>query len=377
LVVVYLLIGLVGAGVVVRGATRGMFPEAFASSGGAVPPWITGLVVSGVVLFYIFFGGVRGAAWANAFQTIVFMLTGLVAFVLISGKLGGLAEASRQVLENAPEHLARTNKIGHLQFLSYGLVPLSVGMFPHLFQHWLTARSAKTFRLSIVCHPIFIMIVWVPCVLMGTWAWGAEIGLPPGASSNAILPVMLKATVAHPLVSGMLTAGILAAIMSSLDSQFVCLGTMFSHDVVMHHYGSERFTDAQKILLGRGFIVAIVTITYLLTFFPPPHIFDLAVWCFSGFASLFPLVFASLYWRRVTRAGALASVLAMAGTWFWLFYVGLIARPADQAGDFLVLGMMPVAVIFVASAATLVVVSLMTTPPPKEVVDRYFRRATS
>ena len=175
LVVVYLLIGLVGAGVVVRGATRGMFPEAFASSGGAVPPWVTGLVVSGVVLFYIFFGGVRGAAWANAFQTIVFMLTGLVAFVLISNKLGGLAEASQQVLENAPEHLARTNKIGHLQFLSYGLVPLSVGMFPHLFQHWLTAKSAKTFRLSIVCHPIFIMLVWVPCVLMGTWAVGAAI----------------------------------------------------------------------------------------------------------------------------------------------------------------------------------------------------------
>ena len=72
---------------------------------------------------------------------------------------------------------------------------------------------------------------------------------------------MVKATVSHPLVSGMLTAVILSAIMSSLYSQFVCLGTMFSHYVVIHHYGSERFTDAQKILLGRGFIVAIVTIT--------------------------------------------------------------------------------------------------------------------
>jgi SSS family solute:Na+ symporter len=226
------------------------------------------------------------------------------------------------------------------------------------------------------------MIVWLPCVLVGVWATSAVIPgteqplIPEHFPANAVLSRMVT-ELSGPLLGGLLTAGILAAIMSSLDSQFVCLGTMFSHDVVMHHYGSERFTDKQKILLGRGFIVAIVAITYLLTFFPPPHIFDLAVWCFSGFASLFPLVIASLYWRRVTRAGAVASVLAMAGTWFWLFYVGLIARPADQAGDFLVLGMMPVAVIFAVSAATLVVVSLMTTPPPKEVVDKYFRRATS
>ena len=51
-----------------------------------------------------------------------------------------------------------------LMFLSYMLIPLSVGMFPHLFQHWLTAKSAKTFRLTLVAHPLFIMIVWVPCV---------------------------------------------------------------------------------------------------------------------------------------------------------------------------------------------------------------------
>ena len=46
---------------------------------------------------------------------------------------------------------AREGEIGHLQFLSYMFVPLSVGMFPHLFQHWLTAKSAKTFRLSVQC----------------------------------------------------------------------------------------------------------------------------------------------------------------------------------------------------------------------------------
>jgi len=375
LVIPYLLIGLLGAGAVVRGVTRGMFPATFA--GGALPPWLTGLVVCGVVLFYIFSGGLRGAAWANAFQTVVFMVTGVVAFALIANELGGAAAASRQVLANAPEHLAREGQIGHLQFLTYGLVPLSVGMFPHLFQHWLTARSAKTFRLSIVFHPIFIMIVWLPCILIGIWAVGHGIQAP-GGNSNAVLGKVVGDVLQDPFLTGLLTAGILAAIMSSLDSQFVCLGTMFTHDIVIHAAGQGRFTDRQKVALGRGFIVLVVVVTYLLTFFPPPHIFDLAVWCFSGFASLFPLVLAALYWRRVTKAGAIGSVLVMAVTWGVLFYRGLV-RPA-LAGervdeDYLLYGMMPVTVVFAASALALVLISIVTRPPARETVDRFVFRS--
>lgn len=105
LVVPYLLIGLLGANGVVQSLTQGAFPEAFAATNGGLPPWLTGLIISGVVLSYVFFGGLRGAAWANTFQTVVFILTGLIAFWLISSKLGGLAAASRQVLDLHPERL--------------------------------------------------------------------------------------------------------------------------------------------------------------------------------------------------------------------------------------------------------------------------------
>ena len=100
LVIPYLLIGLLGSGIVVKGMTRGMFPEMF--EGGAVPPWLSGLVVSAVVLFYIFYGGIRGAVWANTFQTLVFMVMGIVAFFLISNKLGGVGAATQKALEHAP-----------------------------------------------------------------------------------------------------------------------------------------------------------------------------------------------------------------------------------------------------------------------------------
>jgi len=216
----------------------------------------------------------------------------------------------------------------------------------------------------------------VPCVLIGIWAAGHGIKAP-GGNSNAVLAAMVGRQLEQPLVSGLLTAGILAAIMSSLDSQFVCLGTMFTHDIVIHAASRDRFTDRQKILLGRVFILFVVLLAYLLSLFPPPNIFDLAVWCFSGFASLFPLVFAAVYWRRATRAGAIASVLVAAVTWIILFYRGLV-EPA-MAGvrtteDYLVFGMMPVAIMVAASTVALVLVSLLTKPLDSALVDRFLPR---
>jgi len=372
LVIPYLLTGLLGARGVVRSLTRGAFPEAFASTQGAVPPWLTGLVICAVVLTYIFYGGLRGAAWANTFQTCVFLILGGLAFVLISSKLGGVQAASQRVLEVRPEKLMREGSITQLQFLTYCFIPLSVGMFPHLFQHWLTARSARTFRLTVVAHPVFIMLVWTPCVLLGVWATAAVMPdgspiVPPGAPPNTELAIMVD-KLTTPFLSGLLGAGILAAIMSSLDSQFFCIGTMFTQDIVVHHFGREKFSDRQLVFLARCFIVGVVGVTYILSLFEPRTVFALGVWCFTGFASLFPLVAASVYWRRATRPGAIASVIAMAVTWLLLFR----ASGYGAHDEYLFLGMMPVATIFACSLLTLVAVSLLTKPPSEATLRRFF-----
>ena len=372
LVIPYLLTGLLGARAVVLALTGGAAPDVFPETGGAVPPWLTGLVICGVVLFYIFYGGLRAAAWAHTFQTCVFMVTGIIAFWVISSALGGLTAASAKVLETHPERLMRGEEITQLHFLTYCFIPLSVGMFPHLFQHWLTARSAKTFRLTVVAHPIFIMLVWVPCVLIGVWATSATMGdgslvVPEDTRPNTELAIMV-AKLTGPALGGLLGAGILAAIMSSLDSQFFCLGTMFTNDIVIHHFGEGRFDDKQRVKLARIFIIAIVGITYLLSLAEPRAVFTLGVWCFSGFASLFPLVFLSLYWRRATKAGAIASVVTMAAVWFLLF------RESGYGVDrgFLFLGMMPVATIFAASLVAMVGVSLVTEAPSEKTLRNFF-----
>src|SRR5690606_10931850 len=108
---------------------------------------------------------------------------------------------------------------------------------------------------------------------------------------------------------GLLGAGILAAIMSSLDSEFLAISSIFTNDIVGHYVSHERIDDRQRVRLGRLFVVLIVAVTFELSLLEPRSVFALGVWCFSGFTALFPLVVAALYWKRTTRAGAIASIV--------------------------------------------------------------------
>ena len=102
-------------------------------------------------------------------------------------------------------------------------------------------------------------------------------------------------------------------------------------------------------------------------------VFGLGIWCFTGFAALFPIVFAALYWKRVTAIGAYASMMVTAALWVLWFHQS--GYGADK--HFLVLGMMPIAPLTVASAVALVAGSLCSTPPESRVVNRFFPRANN
>ena len=86
LVIPYLLIGILGGGAVIEGVTLGIFPD---TPDEGLPAWIGSLMICSVVLVYVFLGGMRGTAWANAFQTTVFMVLGVITFLVIARQLGG------------------------------------------------------------------------------------------------------------------------------------------------------------------------------------------------------------------------------------------------------------------------------------------------
>ncbi|MGH9337751.1 MAG: sodium:solute symporter family transporter, partial [Vicinamibacteria bacterium] len=124
LLVPYVLIGVKGSGDVLWALTGG--------PAGGIPTWVGSLLMCGVIFIYVVQGGMRGTAWANAFQTLVFMSVAAIAFYVIVREYGGLEaamselEASRRellVIEKSPRQLGR--------MISYLLIPLSAGVFPH------------------------------------------------------------------------------------------------------------------------------------------------------------------------------------------------------------------------------------------------------
>lgn len=359
-VLVYILMGVIGAGRFISNITQIVsYPVGMA-------------LVCIVVLSYVFLGGMRATVLANTFQTLVFMVMGVIAFFVITDSLGGPQEATRTLLESpeGSKRMLRAGFVGKWELATYGLVTLSVGMFPHLFQHWLTAKDARSFKLTIIAYPILCMIVWAPCVLIGMWAAGI---LPHDSTGhNAVLAIMVS-RFSGEVLSGLIGAGVLAAIMSSMDSQFLCLSSLFTHDIVARYY-QHPLTDRQRVALGRGFVVFIVMLSYLIGYFAPASVFDLGIWCFSGFSGLFPVLIAALYWRRSNKYGAIAGVLSVAA--LWIYFLPEVMDPGRE-GEFLLfdLQMMPVTLIVAISSIFVIIGSLVTPKPAPELVERFFPNA--
>jgi SSS family solute:Na+ symporter len=354
LVIPYLLIGVMAGGVTLNQVTSGQVPE-----------WVGGLVICMVVMSYVTIGGLRGTAWVNTFQTIIFMVLGAATVAVVFGRMGGVGAVMARVAADAPDLLAREGNFNRIHWFTYSFIPLSAGMFPHMFMHWLSAKKASNFKLTVQAYPLCIALVWLPPVLLGVAGTLDFPGLI-GGQSNSIL-VRMIGLYAPGVLAGLLGAGVFAAVMSSLDSQVLSLGTMFTEDIVDHYGYGDAMTDNQKVASGRIFVAGILLFTYGLSLFSQRSIFDLATWSFTGFASLFPIAIAALFWRRSTKVGALACVATVVVLWTYFFSQGWGNR-AYTVGD---TGVMPVAVILAASTIAMVVGSLLSAPPETARVDRF------
>jgi solute:Na+ symporter, SSS family len=402
----YIIIGVMGGGTALQ-----------AISGGRVPYWIGGAIVALVVMGYVFFGGMRGTAWVNTFQTTLFLCFGAIAFLVIGAGMGGFQESVEALLAApATAPLMTRERISPLFFFSYTFIPLSSICFPHMTMFCLTARKMGQFKKTILFYPICMIVLWVPCVFLGVMAnrisdsprieqklearrtlatEGARLTpeerdqLRARMNADDVLLVMLE-RYAPLWLAGLLGAGIMAAVMAS-DSQILALSTMFTEDIFAFYGGKRRFGEHVQIQTGRLFIVLITIVAYLIALRAPQTIFDLAVqYAFSGYAALAPLLVGALFWKGSTKWGALASalwaLLAVAGV---AVFQGLIPTPAPgppvvawsvggvevlsrTAGGTAVFGFMPVVPMVLVSALLMIVVSRLTAKPSQTAISRYF-----
>src|SRR5258708_16283700 len=142
-----------------------------AISGGRVPYWFGGAVVAMVVMCYVFFGGMRGTAWVNTFQTSLFLCFGAIALVVMGAGMGGFRASAQGLLSSpATASLLTRERVSPLFFLSYTFIPLSSIAFPHITIFCLTARKMNQFKKTVILYPFCMLALWMPCVFLGVMA---------------------------------------------------------------------------------------------------------------------------------------------------------------------------------------------------------------
>ena len=363
-------------------------------SGGLVPYWLGGAVVAVVVvMLYVFFGGMRGVAWVNALQTVLFLAFGAIAFILISRNLGGFDRIIGELAADPRDAALLTRqRIPPQEFFSYAFIPLPAMMFPHMAIMCLTAEKVTSFKRTVVWYPVCIMLIWLPSVFLGIVAAHQFQGLKMGESDDVILRLLVGNT--DIIVAGILGAAIMACVMAT-DSQIVALSTMFSQDVLAHDGGTKRYGEQAQVWMGMVFVIVIAVISYGLALMleGQKSIFDLAIrFGFSGFAALAPVMLAALFWRRSNQWGAVAAVLwvvvSMAFLWWLQIHSQAMApKPgpppvpvlADLGQRFLrtpsnvtIFGFMPVMFMCFGSVFWVAAVSLLTRSPSKTTIEKFF-----
>jgi SSS family solute:Na+ symporter len=407
LLVPYIIIGIMGGGTTL-----------YTISGGTVPYWFGGAIVALVVMGYVFFGGMRGTAWVNTFQTVLFLCFGAAALIVIGVGMGGFS-ASAHAMQSSPlAFLLSRERISPYYFFSYTFIPLSAIAFPHILIFCLTAQKMNQFKKTVIFYPLCILAIWLPCVFLGVMAnrvadvpqikakqearrvlatQGKTMTpeqrdeLRDESSGDDVIMLLLQ-RYAPLWLAGLLGAGIMAAVMAS-DSQILALSTMFTEDVFAFYGGKRRFGEAVQVQTGRIFIIIITLVAYGVALRAPETIFELAIqYAFSGYAALSPLLVAALFWKGSTKWGALAVTVWTALTVIAVaVFQAIVPAPAPgpatvvwslggaevlsrTPGGTAVFGFMPVVPMVIVSALLMWLVSLATQKPAGTTVARYFAR---
>jgi SSS family solute:Na+ symporter len=323
--------------------------------GEGIPYWPLAVVVALVILGYVLFGGSQAVVWTDVVQGIILILGMGVAFVAVAFSLGREAGSELDPWLSLPGPQGRWSWQGLLgnQLLFFMATPL----FPQFFQRFYMARSAHPFKTLMVVWPLLILLVFFPAALLGVWG---RLAFPGLEKADQIMPLMLQ-TLPGGVAAVVITAA-LAALMSTADSQLLTASSLVTRDLVVTLF-RRQLSPHQEELLGRWVVLGIGLASFVIALNPPGLIVEIATWSFQGNAMLFPILIAGLYWKRATRAGAVAGALVSSGlTLGWL--AGLL--PKAWTG-----GWLPVIPAVVIGSGVLIGVSLLT-QPPKEQVTAYY-----
>ena len=321
---------------------------------GEVSYEIGAVIVTVVILVYVTIGGMRADAYTDVVQGVLMLVTMLAAVGIVSAGLGGFTHANERLAQELPDLVARPGGGDFFTpqiWISYMVLwTLCDPMFPQLFARFYAARDERSIKFSMIMYAPMTAVLFLMPVLIGAWGRLEFPGLT-GKDPDNILPMMVD-QFAPSWVLGIMLSGAFAALMSTADSQLLVLSSMLTRDVYKRWF-KKAASQREEFIVGKVLVVGLALVGLALALTSVETLFEtLTKTTFTGLAVLFPTTIAALYWKRATKWGCIASIVAGEAV-YAAFYYELL--PSD-----LTMGYLPVIPVVLVTVAVLIAVSLVT-----------------
>ena len=343
--------------------------------------YMAAVVIGAVVIIsYTSIGGFTAVATMDLIQSVI--MTAALCIIVVFGvvQAGGM-EAVLAHARSLPGFLDfnQTYNAATGQAEPYGIIRIvsmmawGLGYFgmPHILVRFMAIRDENELTLSRRIAATWVVISMGVAVFIGivghAVSAAGKVPLLEGSATETIivkLSDLLSSYGVFPaIVAGCILAGILAATMSTADSQLLAASSAFSENMMQDVFG-VKLTEKQTMLIARLTVVVIAVIALFLASDPDSNVFQIVSFAWAGFGATFgPAILCALFWKRSNRFGIMAGLVAGGAMIFiWKFLV----KPLG--GIWNIYELLPA---FLVACAVIVVVSLAT-PKPEGEIERIF-----
>lgn len=319
-----------------------------------------------VIIGYTFLGGFMAVSWTDFFQaTLMFFSIIIIPAIAISA-LGGFNSTVDTLNKIDPELLdifktLNGEQIGLISVIS--MLAWGLGYFgqPHILARFMAISSPgeiKKARKIAMGWVFFSLIAAVAVGLVGR-AFLVKSPLVGKAASETVFMVLVN-QLANPFVGGILLAAILAAVMSTADSQLLVTSSAITEDLYKVIY-KKKASEKKLVWIGRFAVIGVAVIAFFIALDPDSSVLELVAYAWAGFGATFgPVIILSLFWRRMTANGAIAGIFT--GGMVVLVWKNL------SGGIFNLYEIVPG---FIFSYIAILIFSLLDNNPPDEVAEEF------
>lgn len=320
-----------------------------------------GVVVTlSVVVLYTYYGGFLAVSLTDFFQgTLMFIClitVPVVAYMNIGVDPGTFVNKVKAIDPKLFDIFRGTSIASIISLLAWGL-----GYFgqPHIIVRFMAIRSAKELKSA-----RRIGIGWMAIGLLGAVVSGI-IGLVYFTEHNTPLSdpetvfLRLGDILFHPFITGIILSAVLAAIMSTISSQLLVCSSSITKDFYLAFFNKEA-SEKQQMVIGKLAVLVIAAFATVLAYLPNKTILDIVGQAWAGFGSSFgPVLLLSLYWKRMTKWGALSGMIVGGITVLLWIVLGLSSFLYEMIPGFSL------------SLLSVIIVSLLTKKPDNDVSNQF------